>query len=367
MTLRVAMVGACPYPVPQGSQVYLRDTALALAGRGHEVHLVVYGYGRGEDASGLQIHRCAHIPGARRTAAGPSLAKPLLDYALLRALMRVVRDHQIDVVCAHNYEALLVALAAKRRPVVYFAHNAMEDELPHFVRPQALARRAGRWLDTTFPRRASLVIAPHQRLAGYLAMRGCSPNRLEIIPPAIDTAQFLCAGAGDSEMRVLYAGNLDRYQNLPLLLDAMRQLRERLSGARLQIATPDAAQSIEGAEVFHTPDFESLRQVLKEDAVFAVPRVSWSGYPIKLLNAMAAGKAIVACESAAFPLTHRINGLVVPDNDSKAFASALHELLINEKLRRSLGQRARETVMQHHDPGRIAEALEAAIVASTSR
>ncbi len=69
MSLRIAMVGACPYPVPQGSQVFLRDTARGLRARGHDVHLVVYGYGVGEDTSGLPLHRCARIPGARKTAA----------------------------------------------------------------------------------------------------------------------------------------------------------------------------------------------------------------------------------------------------------------------------------------------------------
>ena len=116
---RVAMVAACPYPVPQGSQVLLRDTALALHDRGHDVHLVVYGYGIGENHTGLPIHRCRHVPGARKTAAGPSLAKPVLDVALAATLRRVVRTHHLDVVHAHNYEGLLVALAAHTRPIVY--------------------------------------------------------------------------------------------------------------------------------------------------------------------------------------------------------------------------------------------------------
>ena len=91
MTLRIAIVGACPYPVPQGSQVFLRDTALALQERGHDVHLVVYGYGEGVDESGLRIHRSAHLAGGHRTTSGPTLAKPLLDLALEATLRRVIR------------------------------------------------------------------------------------------------------------------------------------------------------------------------------------------------------------------------------------------------------------------------------------
>ena len=132
MTYRVAMVGACPYPVPQGSQVLLRDTALAVRARGHDVHLLVYGYGIGEDHSGLPIHRCAAVRGARKTAAGPSWAKPLLDLAMVRALRRLAREQHIQLVHAHNYEGLVVALGARKRPVIYHAHNAMADELPYY-------------------------------------------------------------------------------------------------------------------------------------------------------------------------------------------------------------------------------------------
>ena len=134
MSMRIAMVGACPYPVPQGSQVFLRDNAHVLHERGHEVHLVVYGHGAGRDNSALRIHRAPKAPLVRKTGAGPSPAKPLLDLLLVRTLRRVAHAHKVQLVVAHNYEALLVALAAGHRPVVYHAHNAMSDELPYYFR-----------------------------------------------------------------------------------------------------------------------------------------------------------------------------------------------------------------------------------------
>lgn len=358
MTLRIAMVGACPYPVPQGSQVLLRDTALAMRARGHEVHLVVYGRGLGEDTSGLPIHRGRRMPGDSRTKAGPFPAKPLLDLDLVRVLRRVVRERRIDVVHAHNYEALLVALCARKRPIVYHAHNAMSDELPYYFNGSSLAARAGRWLDRRFPPRADRVIAPHRRLAGHLIVRGCDPARVAIVPPPLDAALFTPCAIGKNTPPVLYAGNLDPYQNLGLLYRAMELLRMRLPEARLLIASEEAPQTPQ-AEFVYTPDFDALAPLLAEDSVFAVPRVSWSGYPIKLLNAMAAGKAIVACESAAYPLLDRESGRVVPDNDPAAFADALHELITNPKLRAELGRRARETILAEHRPDLVAEQLEA--------
>ncbi len=358
MSLRIAMVGACPYPVPQGSQVFLRDNALALASRGHAIHLVVYGYGEGEDTSGLQIHRSIALPGMRRTRSGPHTLKPVLDLAMVQTLRRVVRQEKIDLVYAHNYEALLVALLAGKRPLIYHAHNAMSDELPYYCLWKSAATRLGRWLDRTFPKRADWICVPHRRLAGHLVLRGCPAARISVTPPPVNAEQFAHATARNTVPPVIYAGNLDPYQNLGLLFEAMKKVRLHIPQARLLIGTAQNAQ-FRDTETVHTPDFEALRTLLNQDAVFAVPRVSWSGYPIKLLNAMAAGLPVVACESAAYPLTDGVNGLAVPDNNPEAFAQALLRLLNDHRLRSQLGQRARKTIETEHQPAKVAEQLEA--------
>ncbi|MCC6144532.1 MAG: glycosyltransferase family 4 protein [Candidatus Hydrogenedentes bacterium] len=357
MSLRVAMVGACPYPVPQGSQIFLRDTALAMHHAGHDVHLVVYGYGLGADQSGLKLHRCRRLPGDTKTSAGPSFSKPFLDLALVSTLRRVVRKEGIEVVHAHNYEALIVALLARKGPVVYHAHNAMSDELPYYFRHKYLPYKVGRWLDKHLPRRADRIVVPHRRLAGHLVIRGCDHTKISIVPPPVKAEQFQVAEVARALPPVLYAGNLDSYQNLGLLFSAMDRVKKRVSDARLIVATADEAE-LPNAELVHTAGFDTMHKLLAQDSVFAVPRVSWSGYPIKLLNAMASGKAIVACESAAYPLTDRVNGLIVPDNDEGAFADALHELMVSPRLRMELGRSARETIVTEHKPERVAQMLE---------
>lgn len=366
MKLRIALVGACPFPVPQGSQIFIRDNALALQALGHEVHLVVYGYGEGRDTSGLTIHRCRRIPGEGKTAAGPSLAKPVQDLAMVLKVRRVVKRYRIDVVIAHNYEALLVCLAAGKRPLIYHAHNAMSDELPYYFRWAAGAAKLGRWLDRTFPRRADRVIVPHQRLAGHLVVRGCAHDKVTVVPPPLRAEDFDVCTVGDALPPVLYTGNLDAYQNLGLLFAAMERVRKRFPDAQLRIATAEDA-AFPDAEVVPVKGFDALHRVLAEDSVLALPRVSWSGYPIKLLNAMAAGKAIVACQSAAYPLTDGVDALIVPDDNVAAFSEALIRLMGDPALRRKLGATARRKVEREHQPDAVGRQLEMVVLASMAR
>ena len=354
--LNVAVLGACPYPVPQGSQVYLRNTALAFEDAGHRAHLVVYGYGLGEDESGLTIHRGMSLPGARRTAAGPSFAKPLLDAGLVGTLRRVIRREGVDVVDAHNYEGLLIALAARKRPIIYHAHNAMADELPFYFSNPDQAATLGAWLDKTFPKRADHIVAPHDTLKDYLVSVGCDAQRISVIPPWIKSEVFEPATPERRDAAVLYSGNLDEYQNVPLLYEVMKLVEAEEPGTQLVLATT-SDKIIDQARVVKTPDLHTAIRELKRDVIFACPRISWSGYPIKLLNAMAAGLPIVCCQSSAHPLTHQYNALIVPDNDTDAFAASILRLMKDPALRKTLGAHARQTIEEKHSREEAAQQL----------
>ncbi|OQB36552.1 MAG: GDP-mannose-dependent alpha-(1-2)-phosphatidylinositol mannosyltransferase [Candidatus Hydrogenedentes bacterium ADurb.Bin179] len=367
MKLRIAMVGACPYPAPQGSQVLMRNTADCFHRLGHDVHLVVYGYGAAPERDPWAVHRAARIPFASKTAPGPSLMKPLQDVTLAMALRRTVRRQHIDVVCAHNYEALLAALLVGKRPILYFAHNSMAEELPYFLGGEWATGRVGCLLDKYFPCRADKIIVPHHRLAGHLVVRGCRQEQVVIVPPPLDGTPFRTVPVDSASVpAVIYAGNVDAYQNLPLLLAAVEILKRKKPDVKLLIGTA-ARACIHGAEIVPVHDLEGLSRFLARDAVFAVPRVSWSGYPMKILNAMAAGKAVVACESAAYPLAHEETGLVVPDDNVDAYAAALLRLVEDPHLREKLGAQARHVVLERHQPDVVARQLETLMLEAHDR
>lgn len=355
---RIAVVGACPYPVPQGSQVYLTQTARCYQGYGFETHLCVYGYGDGPDPEGLTIHRAPGVVGAGRTKAGPSWAKPLQDWRMVGALKRVVAEHAIDVIDAHNYEALVVALASGCRPIIYHAHNAMADELRFYRGFGVIGKALGGRLDRTFPAMADHVIAPHERLRDYLVERGCDADRITVIPPSIDPKPFANDRTYDENPVVLYSGNLDAYQNPGMLRKVMGEIKNARPKTRCVVATNDAA-ALSYAEVVPIADGDASRAVLNRDAVFICPRTSWSGYPIKLLNAMAAGLPVVACAGSAYPVQDGKTGLVVADDDVTAMTQAVLGLLDDAEARRTMGAAGRRRCVDlYAQRGMIREIIE---------
>ncbi len=359
MSLKIAFVAGCPYPVPQGSQAFIRENALALRQRGHEIHLIVYGYGTNHSTDNFQIHRGPNIPGENRTSAGPSIKKIWLDLLMVKTVQRVCRERNIQILFAHNYEGLIIALMSGIRPVIYHAHNAMSDELPYyFDRGKDFFHLLGRYMDRKFPQKADYIVTPHERLGANLLLKGIKKEKLRIIPPPIDSASFpISQVKKDTLPPILYTGNLDPYQNLDFLFQVIERVRKEIPKTRLIIGTFEK-QKIQGAEVVHIGTFDSLKKLLEEDSIMAIPRVSWSGYPIKLLNAMASGKPIVCCESSAYGIKNGFNGMVVPDNDLENFAQSLITLIRTPSLREELGKNARDTIQTQHNPEIVGKALE---------
>jgi glycosyltransferase involved in cell wall biosynthesis len=251
----------------------------------------------------------------------------------------------------------------------------MAEELPTYaVRPRirrALGRVGG-WLDSAVPRRADFCIAVTEELGAHLRRGGVREPALACIAPVGAPGEldgpWTEAGA-DVPPLVCYAGNLDGYQNLDVLLASFAAVRAAVPLARLVLVThADARAQAKrlaarglgaGVEIVAASSYDDVRARLAEAAVAVSPRRERSGFPMKLLNYMAAGKAIVAAAGSAKGLLDGVTGRVVPDDDVEAFAGAIVELLRNVQLRERLGAAARRAVEDDAAWERVLDRIEA--------
>ncbi|HZR81924.1 MAG TPA: glycosyltransferase family 4 protein [Candidatus Binatia bacterium] len=371
----VAIVAACRFPAPRGSQVLIDGMAAAYADAGIETHLVAPM--AGSVARPYRTHavsrRLALAPPADPVA-WPRSARLLFDAALAMRLLAVVRREKIAVVHAHNYEALVAALlvrAAVGTPVVFHAHAALADELPLYasvpVAASGGARRFGAWCDRALPRLADRVVVLSEDVANYLRTRGVAPERLAVVPPAIDAAPFAGAERRSRARRAVFAGNLDPYQNLSLLLDAWADASRRRGAAELRIVTHASGDRLAraiarrrlGGAVRVVPAW-TLPDVSRELAGGSVgisPRQSWSGFPIKTLNYMASALPTVALAASAKGIRDGETGWVVRDATAAGLGAALHAALDDDAACARRGRAAREVVRDCHSWQRVAPAL----------
>ncbi len=371
-SLRVALVAACPFAWPQGSQVLIDELAHRLGLAGHEVHVVAYHLGHEpRPQRAYRLHRVPALPTYRRTASGPSPQKPLIDALLAAKLAGVVRRHSIQVMHAHSFEAALAGYlvrAATRVPVVYHGHTGLADELPTYFRWRA-ARAGARWIgrvvDRTVPRRADAAIAVSREMAELLRASGVPVDRIHTVPPGLDYPRFEPEERREIEHRyglppgpkVVFAGNLCRYQNLPVLSRAFARVREARPEAHLVVASHDPAVMEPGRWAELPPgsvtpirdgEFQRMRELLAVGDVAVSLSGMRFGFPIKLLNYMAAGKAILAAEPSAKGLEHLDTAYLVPPLDARAVTDGVVRLLDDGPLRSRLGERARAHFESEH-------------------
>ncbi|MEW6637188.1 MAG: glycosyltransferase family 4 protein, partial [Actinomycetota bacterium] len=153
-----------------------------------------------------------------------------------------------------------------------------------------------------------------------------------------------------------------------LLAEAGCRLRCRIIGAgplegglRSQIADLGLEDRVE--LLGPRPQRETIRHV-REAAAFAAPCVVGSdgnrdGLPTVLLEAMALGTPCVSTDVTGIPevVRHEETGLMVPQHDPEALATALERLLDDARLRVSLAQRARALIEAEFDVRRNAARL----------
>jgi protein involved in polysaccharide export with SLBB domain/glycosyltransferase involved in cell wall biosynthesis len=337
------MIAPCAFPSARGSQVLIRELAEALAERGHEVHVVTYPSGEHMvPIRGISVHRAGAAWVSRLAILPWLLRKALYDLALVRRLRDIVRQYEIDIIHAHNYEGPVIAFIVRWLtgvPVVYHAHNTLSDELPCYVRGSWLRRLAavvGRFLDRQIPRRADHAIALTEQLEAFLRKQGVAESNVSVIAPvapvAVTDSHPPNEGFGDRFV-VLYSGNFDPYQDLEVLGEACSIAGRAAPDLLLVLVTHDPLWNeriddrmrgfLRNAQVIVAPSFQRVRRLLASAHVLVCPRSSWSGYPIKLLNYLAAGRPIVAAQGSAKGLVHNQTALVVPNKSPEALAAAL--------------------------------------------
>ncbi len=380
----IAMVAACPFPANHGTPAAIRDMSEELARRGHAVRVVTYPLSDDIPINGVAIDRVRQIGFNRVISVGPSYQRLIFDFLLIFKLLQVVRKHRIDIIHAHNYEATLVAGIVGRLcrlPVIYNAINTMIGELPSFgfIRPRALAVGLAKLLDYATPRVADEVIADTAELHRFLLDLGVAPERVTTINSGVWPEMFASGDASKVRARfafaneplIIYTGTFDEFQGLDYLLSAFRIVHQREPLAKLMLVgstvNPNhrskyakmaeqlgvaSSVTITSCALGDLPDFLAAADIA------VVPRPESGGIPTKLLNYMAAGKAIVSFEKSATILEDGKTGRLVAPATAERLAIGLISLLEDRNLALELGRNARSIVFERFAWPCIVERIE---------
>ncbi|MFO7299227.1 MAG: glycosyltransferase family 4 protein [Actinomycetes bacterium] len=317
--MRIGLV--CPYDLgaPGGVQQLVLQLAERLRGMGHETVVVGAGDPSGEGPAGaVQVGRVVRIRG------NDSVAPVSLDPGVLARAREALAD--VDVVHVHEPLMPLVGWAglAAGRPVVVTFHADPPSWVPRVYGMLPVRRVMRRSVITAVSRTAAAAIP-------------ASWGPVEIVPNAVDVAAFAPAGEKDS-MLVAFLGRDEPRKGLDVLLDAWPAVRERHPRARLVVMGALRDTVPDGVEFLGRVGDDEKRRVLGEASVFTAPNTRGESFGIILVEAMAAGCALVASDLPAFRDVAGDAARFVPVGEAGSLAGAVSDLLADPGAARSMGE-----------------------------
>ena len=218
-------------------------------------------------------------------------------------------------------------------------------------------RRSGAVVAVSEASRAELLARLGEPRQGIQVIR----NGIRFVPSARRDEVRRELGAAGDESVIVAVGNLYPVKGHIFLLRALAVLRERHPEIkwRLAIAGTDGfggtaagegpvlrrfAEEHGLSDRLHLLGFRTdVPDLLAAADIFAMPSLS-EGLPMALLEAMFAGKAIVASAVGGIPevIRNEREGLLVSPGDPEGLAAALSRLLRDEPLRHAIGNEARK-------------------------
>ena len=340
--MRVGLV--CPYSfdVHGGVQNHVLDLAAELVTLGHEVAVLAPGDQGGElPAYVTTTGRAVPMPyngSVARVSFGPLVAG---------RVRRWLADGRLDLLHIHEPvtpSVSVLALWGARVPVVATFHTAQE-------RSWALETTAATFLRAGLAKidaHIAVSAEAHRTMARYVDARPV------VIPNGVHVERFSVPPAPSTDgPRLVFVGRLDEpRKGLQVLLEALPAILRDRPTTRLVVVGDGSARPLlkrlpspvgDRIELTGPLDDAGKARVLADAHVLVAPNTHGESFGVVLLEAMAAGAAVVASDLPAFRsvLGDGRHGALFPVGDPDGLAAAVAGILGDEVGRRRVVDRAR--------------------------
>lgn len=280
--------------------------------------------------------------------------KGIVDWRWAKQMQQLLRDEQVDLIHAHEFDAIVqgtCAAAMAGVPLVATVHGK------NYFWEKYRRRLAYRWVS-----RRTTMIAVSQNLKEFIVEKvGISPDRLRVIYNGVDAlpqceesdivACLKELGLPQTDRVVGVVGNLYPVKGHQYLIDAIPSILSACPNTsfvfagrgELEAELKDQVHRLGLDDQVH---FLGLRQdihrILALLDLFVLPSLS-EGLSMAILEAMIAGKPVVATRVGGNPelVLDGETGFLVPPRNSEALASRVTTLLVNREQALQFAQRAK--------------------------
>lgn len=347
--MKIGIVTPTFHPYPGGVAEHVHHEYLELSRLGHEARIVTSRFGPGESSvehDVIRVGRAFSVP------ANGSICPVAFRPGMTARLREVFDRERFDVL--HVHEPLmpflsLSAVDAARAPVVGTFHASNDSALGYRMFAGVLGKRFRK-----LARRICVSEAARASVSPYFG------GTYDIIPNGVDVERFSQAEPleelQDGLFNILFVGRLEPRKGAKHLFMAMPEILSRVPSARLTVVgsgplsghyrsfLPEAC--LERVRFEGRVSGELLARHFATADVYCSPATGGESFGIVLLEAMAAGAAIVASEIPGYRdvVEHGRTGMLVEPRSPEALAGAIVRLHKDPVFLRRLVEGARAAV-----------------------
>ena len=339
--MKIGLVSPYVYPLPGGVTEHVRHLYENLRKRGHDVRIITSSHGLQRSSEGdiIRIGKGFSMP------ANGSMGTITLSPRFLSQVHDVLEAERFDLL--HYHEPFVPFLS----PIVLRLSTSVNVATFHAYGGFSPAYEFG-----------SRVLGGYAaRLHGRIAVSAAArhfidrffPGDYKVIPNGVDVDRFRravpLARWNDGTSNILFVGRHEPRKGLIELLKAFRILRSTGCSCRLLVvgSGPQEREArryvltrrLRGVEFLGRVSDDEKAQLYKTADVYVSPATGRESFGIVLLEAMAAGTAIVCSDIHGYKGVVRRGreGLLVPPRKPKALAEAIGTLIADPELRERMG------------------------------
>lgn len=357
-----------------GGDVAFYNHALAMAERGHDVHIVCRRSPEdfGMRTGSLHIHRIGSEMTLRH-GHFPTLAQQTM-YVLgaVAEGRRIIRGKDIDIIHANTLSPAIAGAALSiisGLPLVNTFHHVHAVKSKRYLQGRALLRLPRLVCEKiilSLP--VDVVHAVSQSTKEDLVQFGVEPNKIIVVPNGVP--QFWAAGRRSYQTYALFIGRLVKYKNLDVVIRAFGRVVDNLPAAKLIVAGDGPARS-EWAEMASSLGLkDNIRfegyvsekrkeELLANCSAVVVPSLI-EGFGLVALEAFVHEKPVLASDtdSSREMVRQGIDGLLLPAHDAIKWSEAITALFVDRAECAAMGIRGKAGA-HRFNIGEVARELEA--------
>ena len=364
--------------------------ATSLAALGHRIHVITKSIDsdRVDFEQGVWVHRIVVRPQASADAVRQAVPQAVWDWSATARdeVNRIAEHRRVDCIETPIWDCEGIAFLDDRRwPLVV----SLQTTFHFWLQSHPGMRTDASWMQAIGTPMLQLERRMFVEADGIRAISRAirldiesaydlrfDDAKVRTIAPGIDSRPLPSRSmqrTDASVLTVLFVGRLERRKGIDVLLSAIPMVLSNCPAVRFRIVGDNTLRGDSGATVRvefaaviasipnHALLFEGRLDDTALDSAYAdcdvfVGPSRYESFGLVYLEAMRAGKPVVACATGGVPeVVDDRSGILIAPDDSSALASAIVELVTNPALRARMGAQGRRRFDEDFTSEKMAE------------